>query len=167
MATKGHHNHPHLTGEHRWGDTGQLIFLFIFLIVWIGDSWILHLSDFPRSYIPDYIRVLLAVGIMFPGWYLARNGMKAVFGTDREKPEVIDQGVFSMVRHPIYTGVILFYLGLVVFTCSLASLGFIFLIFAYYIYLCRYEENLLIKQFGDAYIKYKKNTGMLFPKIFK
>jgi hypothetical protein len=44
MSTKKHTEHPHLTGEHRWGDTGQFILLAMFLGIWVSDSFILHLS---------------------------------------------------------------------------------------------------------------------------
>ena len=52
--------------------------------------------------VPEFIRISLAGVILFCGWYLARGGVKAVFGTARDKPEVIKTGVFRVVRHPIY-----------------------------------------------------------------
>ncbi len=121
MDAKKHAGQPHLTGEHRWGDTGQLILVFLFLTVWVTDSFIFHYSTFLNGVVPDYIRIPLAAVILISGWYLARGGMKAVFGSSRDKPEVINTGVFRMVRHPIYTGALMFYLGASVITLSLAS----------------------------------------------
>ncbi len=111
MSTKKHSEHPHLTGEYRWGDTGQLVLLVLFLGIWITDSFVFKYSTFLRDTVPDYIRIPAAGLVLFCAWYLARGGMKAVFGTEREKPEVIRTGVFRIVRHPIYTGALLFYLG--------------------------------------------------------
>ena len=93
--------------------------------------------------------------------------MKAVFGTTREKPEVIRTGVFRIVRHPMYTGAILFYLGAILITLSLISATFWLVIVAAYILIARYEERILSEAFGEKYTAYKKRTGMLFPKIFK
>jgi protein-S-isoprenylcysteine O-methyltransferase Ste14 len=165
MSTKKHANHPHLTGEHRWGDTGQLIFFVLFLGVWISDSFVFHYSTFLQESVPNYIRLALGGPVILAAWFLARGGMKAVFGTAREKPEVITTGVFRIVRHPIYTGALLFYLGSILFTLSLASAALWILIIAFYIVLCKYEERLLTEEFGDDYLKYKKRTGMLFPKF--
>jgi len=165
MNTKKHNDHPHLTGEHRWGDAGQLILLLIFLGVWISDSFIFHYSTFLLETVPNYIRVGIAGLVLLSGWYLARNGMKAVFGTKREQPELINKGVFRIVRHPIYLGAILFYLGASLITMSIASVAFLPIIIAYYIVICRYEERILAEAFGNDYLEYKKNTGMLLPKL--
>ena len=128
MSTKKHNDHPHLTGEHRWGDTGQLILLVMFLGIWITDSFIFHYSTFLSELVPNYIRVPLAGLVLIAGWYLARGGMKVVFGTVREKAGVISTGVFRIVRHPIYLGAILFYLGASLITVSIASAAFCLLI---------------------------------------
>ena len=165
MDTRKHTGHPHLTGEHKYGDLGQLILLFIFLGVWITDSFLFHYSTFLQDSLPNYARIAIAGPVLLAGWILARFGMKAVFGTPREKPELIDTGVFRIVRHPIYTGALLFYLGSIVMTMSLASAALWVLIIAFYIYLCRYEERVLTEDFGSDYLEYKKKTGMLFPKI--
>ena len=119
MRTKKHSGHPHLSGEYRWGDTIQLILLVVFLGIWITDSFVLHFSTFLTDEIPDFIRISLASIVLILAWILARSGMKAVFGTEREKPELINSGVFSVIRHPIYTGAILFYLGAILITFSL------------------------------------------------
>ena len=165
MSTKKHSDQPHLTGEHKYGDRGQLILLFLFLGVWVTDSFVFHYSTFLVDVVPDYLRVSLAGVVLISGWYLARGGMKAVFGTKRSEPAVIDTGVFSLVRHPIYTGALLFYLGATLITMSLASLAFWLLILAFYLFIARYEEKILSEAFGEDYIRYKKRTGMLFPNF--
>lgn len=167
MSTKKHKDHPHLTGEHKIGDTGQLILLFLFLGVWISDSFVWHYSTFLQERLPDYLRVSMAAGVLILAWYLARKGMKAVFGSQRSEPGVIDSGVFKLVRHPIYTGAILFYLGASLITLSIASALFLVPIITFYILIARYEERILAEEFGEDYLTYKKKTGMLFPKLFR
>ncbi len=165
MSTKKHSGHPHLTGEHRWGDKGQLILFVMFMGIWITDSFIFHYSTSLLEGVSNYIRLAVAGPVLIAGWFLARKGMKAVFGTPREKPEVINTGVFRIVRHPIYTGAILFYLGAIVMTTSIASAAFWLVIIGFYISICRYEERILTEAFGNDYLEYKKKTGMLFPKL--
>jgi len=165
MSTKKHSGHPHLTGEHRWGDAGQLILFVMFMGIWITDSFIFHYSTSLLEDVSGYIRLAVAVPVLIAGWILARKGMKAVFGTPREHPELISTGVFRLMRHPIYTGAILFYLGSIVMTLSLASAAFWLVIIGFYIFICRYEESILTEAFGGDYMEYKKKTGMLFPKL--
>jgi len=167
MNTKKHAGNPHLTGEHRWGDTVQLILFFIFMGIWVTDSFVFHYSTSLNDLIPNFIRVPVAAIILFGGWILARRGMKAVFGTPREKPEVIDTGVFRVIRHPIYTGALLFYLGAICITLSIASAIFWLVILVFYILIARYEERILTEAFGEEYTRYKKQTGMLFPRLFR
>jgi protein-S-isoprenylcysteine O-methyltransferase Ste14 len=166
MSTKKHEGHPHLSGEHKYGDRGQLILIFLFLGIWITDSFVLHYSTFLMGIVPDYIRLAAAGLTLFAAWYLARGGMKAVFGTQREKPEVISEGVFRIVRHPIYTGAILFYLTAILSTLSLVSAAYWLLVIGFYIFISKYEEGILTETFGNDYLEYKKRTGMLFPKLF-
>ena len=165
MSTKWHTKHPHMAGEHRWGDMGQLILFFMFLGVWITDSFLFQYSTSLGEVVPDYIRVIAAGLVLLAGWYLARGGMKAVFGTVREKPEMINTGVFRIVRHPIYLGAILFYLGATLITMSIVSAALWLFIVGFYISISRYEERILIEAFGNDYLEYKKKTGMLFPKL--
>jgi protein-S-isoprenylcysteine O-methyltransferase Ste14 len=167
MTTKKHSGHPHLTGEHKRGDMGQLILFFLFLIIWITDSFIFHYSTFLIEVVPDYVRIPLAGIVLIAGWHLARNGLRAVFGTERTEPELIKTGVFNIVRHPIYLGAILFYLGAIFITLSIASAAFWILIIIFYIIISKYEERILTEQFGDNYLNYKKKVGMLFPKLFR
>jgi hypothetical protein len=59
---KVHHHRQHagredLTGEHRLGDSVQLILLVIFLAVWILDSFVLGFSTFLAESVPWFIRI--------------------------------------------------------------------------------------------------------------
>ena len=165
MNTKKHASHPHLTGEYRWGDAGQLILLVIFLGIWITDSFVFHYSTFLRDSVPEWLRIGLAGLVLVSAWFLARSGMRAVFGTRRDSPEVIREGAFRIVRHPIYTGAILFYLGAALITLSIVSAIFWLVIVVFYWFIARYEEKILTEEFGEDYAEYKSHVGMLFPKL--
>jgi protein-S-isoprenylcysteine O-methyltransferase Ste14 len=163
MTVKKHQGHPHLTGEHRWGDTGQLILLFLFLSIWITDSFIFHYSTFLQEYVDAYIRIPVAIMVWVCGGYLSYNALREIFGTRRESPELITGGVYRIVRHPMYAGAVLFYLGSALITLSVASAAFWLVILAFYISIARFEEKILEKEFGKEYTDYKRKTRMLFP----
>ena len=157
-----------LAGEHRLGDTLQLVFLFVFLAVWILDSFVLQFTNFAAAIIPWYIRFPSGAILLILSFSLARPGLKKVFGETREHPQVITGGVFSIVRHPIYLGAILVYAGLICMTLSIASAAFWIVIILFYRFISRYEEKLLIRRFGDEYLSYSIKVPMLFPlRLFR
>ena len=72
-------------------------------------------------------------------------------------------GVYGRVRHPMYLGTFLFYLGLSVITFSIAALAIWLVTVAYYNSLANYEESLLEERFGNEYLEYKKNVRKWIP----
>jgi protein-S-isoprenylcysteine O-methyltransferase Ste14 len=63
----------------------------------------------------------LAALFLIVSGYLAKKGLAIVFGEKIEKPAVIRKSVFGAVRHPIYLGEILFFLGFLGLSLSLAA----------------------------------------------
>lgn len=161
-----HKHHKELTGEYIYGDLLQLIFLIIFLIIWIADSFYLHKTDYSYLLTP-YFRVPVGIIILCVSFYMASTGLNIVFGKVHTEPKVIDYGVFKWVRHPIYLSAIGFYFGLLWIKFSLAATGIGLIIIVMYYFLSRYEERLLIKRFGNTYKIYMKNVPMLFPVFFR
>jgi protein-S-isoprenylcysteine O-methyltransferase Ste14 len=162
-----HAGRDDLAGEHRWGDLGQLILLFIFLGVWVLDSFIFNVSTFLDDYIPWFIQVPLAVFVLFWSGYLAQKGMKIIFGEKRKTPIVVVTDVFGIVRHPIYLASILFYLGMILFTFSLFSVGVWIIIIIFYHLISKYEERLLLKKFGKEYSDYMQRVPMWIPRLVR
>jgi len=154
-----------LTGEHIFSDAGQLILFLLFLAVWITDSFFFKYSSFPNDYIPLAVRITLGVIMLVTSGYLAWDGMSRLFGEVREKPELIRKGVFGIVRHPVYLSEILLYLGLIFFSISLAAVAVWIAGIAFMHYISRYEEKLLLAQFGEEYEQYMKDVPMYFPRI--
>ena len=73
-------------------------------------------------------------------------------------------GIYSIVRHPLYLGNFLMWLGVSLLTCNL---GFIFIsILAYWLYYERImyaEEQFLRAKFGVAYINWAERTPAILP----
>lgn len=159
-----HHNKKDLAGEHTKGDLGQAIFFIVFLIVWILDSFVFQFSTIITIFIP--INIIFMVGFFVISYFLIVNGLKIVFVEVRDPPQVIKIGVFSRTRHPIYLGSIFIYLGLIVMTLSLISLPLLGIIFIFYNYIASYEEQLLIKMFGQDYLDYmdKVPKWLILPR---
>lgn len=164
---KKHNDRPDLSGEHKWGDLGQIILFVIFFATWITDSFVLKFSTFLSDHVFWFIRFPLSLIILVISSYLARAGLKIVFGEEREKPVVIREGVFNYVRHPIYLGVILLYLGLIFLTLSIIAAAIWLIIILFYYFISRYEEKILLAEFGEQYKEYMEVVPMLIPSPFR
>ncbi len=156
-----------LTGEHPLNHPIQLILLIAFLAVWITDSFFLELTNFPAQYVPMYLRLTLGTLCLALSLYLTWTGLKIIFVEEREKPMVVRKGPFNYVRHPVYLASILLYLGLTLFTFSLAAFILVAAAAIAYNFLAVYEEKLLLKRFGAEYEKYMKEAPRWVPRIGK
>ena len=165
LKVKRHEERPDLTGEHPFGDLGQLIFLIIFLIVWIVDAFFIQLPDYLEFKMSLWIQIPVGAIILIYGFYLAKKSMKMVFGTKRDKPEVIHDKIYDKYRHPMYLGALLFYLGITILMLSLPLFITFIAIFIFYSFIARHEEKLLVNQFGDDYIDYMKRVRRWIPKL--
>jgi protein-S-isoprenylcysteine O-methyltransferase Ste14 len=152
------------SGEHPFGDTGQLILLGLFLVVWIADSFFLHKSTFLSDYLPLWIRLLILGLALVVGMLLFKSGHVVVERSEQSEGVMVT-GAFRYVRHPLYLASILTYLGLTVSTMSIFSFVLLVAIFIFHNYIASYEEKLLEIRFGDEYRRYKKRTCKWVPRI--
>ena len=97
---------------------------------------------------------------------------KNTSGRNTEHGQVADElnvtGIYSVVRHPLYLGNFLMWLGPVLF---LRSVWFIIIFsLVYWLYYERImfaEEQFLRKKFGEAYDKWSEKVSAFFPYPFK
>ena len=164
--TKRHGDRTDLIGEHAFGDLGQIILLIIFLIIWVSDSFFLEYSTLSLETISNMVRLVIGFPILIISGIFAKFGLGIIFGEVRLKPEIIEKGVFKIVRHPIYLGSILLYLGLTILTCSIVSAVLWIIIVIFYYYISKYEEKLLLEEFGTDYKNYMARVPMLIPMKF-
>jgi protein-S-isoprenylcysteine O-methyltransferase Ste14 len=155
-----------LTGEHAFGDAGQMIFALFFFVVWVGDSFFLRYTTQLNEIVPPVVSKPVGIVFLCLAAYCSCSGLRIVFGEVRKTPSIIRKGVFGLIRHPIYFSEVLLYLGLFMLRMSLAA-GVVCLgAMAFLYFLSRYEERLLIKRFGNDYSLYMRDVGMWIPRIY-
>ncbi len=84
--------------------------------------------------------------------------------TSREH-RLIKHGIYEHVRHPAYLGSILLSTGIPLFFSSLYGVLLTSGLIPLFLYRIRIEESMLIKEFGDEYREYMKNTCKIIPFI--
>ncbi|OLS25524.1 MAG: hypothetical protein ThorAB25_22310 [Candidatus Thorarchaeota archaeon AB_25] len=160
----------------RWGKEGYarifnitsivtLLIAFLSMNFW---DWIYFITQ-PALIQPVFL--LLGVISGLAGVILAMKASSVIdvstvadMRTDR-KAELITDGIYSRIRHPLYLATILVFSALalvypfpVVIVFSLSLIGYT-MIGAYF------EERKLLKHYGDEYIEYKKTAGFILPKL--
>ena len=156
--------HNHLIGkEMPYSHAIQFISPVVFLIVWALDSFVFKWSTGLSDLIPWPIRVGAGIIILVLSIALMRAAEKVLFKGD--KMEVITDGILAHVRHPLYLGGLLIYVGFIVFTFSIISIGVFLLVFLAYNQLATYEEKDLIKIFREQYKEYKNKVPKWIPSI--
>jgi len=110
--------------------------------------------------------VLFALGLGFA--ISARVHIGRNWGTpmsQKVEPELVTSGPYRLVRHPIYSGILVAGLGTATALSWLAVIP-IAMAGAYFVYGATVEERYLTTQFPDNYPAYKRSTKMLVPFIF-
>jgi protein-S-isoprenylcysteine O-methyltransferase Ste14 len=108
--------------------------------------------------------LLTALGMLFSIWArlsLGRNWSGRV--VLKEGQELISSGPYALVRHPIYTGLLVALAGGALYDGRWrAMLGLAFFAIGFWLK-ARSEEALLEGEFGEEYRSYRARTPMLIP----
>lgn len=101
-----------------------------------------------------YAFVVAGLILIIKGW------VRVYFGGNR----LLTDGVYGVVRHPQYTGIFLAVFGQLVHWPTIATLALAPLIVFAYVHLARREEKRMVERFGEAYVAYRQQVPMFFPR---
>ncbi|MEP0264438.1 isoprenylcysteine carboxylmethyltransferase family protein [Dokdonia sp.] len=143
-------------------------FAFVFIQFVLFFAFIFEIS-FLQITLPKFVKIAGFVTSIFGSLLvvialLQLNKNLSPFPSPKSDTQLIKNGIYTYIRHPIYTGI----LGIVVGYSFFSGSGYRFLItlllLVLFIYKSRYEEKRLLLVFKD-YLDYKKKTGRFLPKI--
>jgi len=153
------------SGEHPYGDLGQIICLIVFLTLWILDSFVFRFSTFPAQFVPYYIRWTAAGAFFVLAVLLIRNGHRVISDESAQGRQLVKDGAFARLRHPLYAGSLLVYWSLFLGSLSLISLVAFGGIFLFYNVIAAYEENQLGQKYGQDYWEYRQKVPKWIPLL--
>lgn len=147
-------------------------FYKIFPIIWTFTLITIPIinSSFLRAYLPenssyfdDYWNLFALLGIAFIiiGISFAKKARKVykVKPMDKESSELITSDIFRIIRHPVYSGWVIIFLGAALISDSLISLILCPIIYIILESHASIEEKLiLIPKYGDKYEKFMDKT---------
>ena len=119
---------------------------------------------FPSLLLNKFILLLSVVYWLYFFTSALRVHKQAVKGAERIN-KIIDNGVYGMVRHPIYAADIVLIWGIfVVFPSSIILFIAIYFTIILFIWM-KLEEKVLIERFEEQYLEYMRKVPMIIPKI--
>jgi len=85
--------------------------------------------------------------------------------TLKEDHQLVERGPYRLVRHPIYTGILLMYVATAIVLGHLAGcIGVVIVFGSFWIKLIR-EERVMLNQFPDEYTAYRQRVKRLIPFV--
>jgi methanethiol S-methyltransferase len=109
---------------------------------------------------------LIIMFISIKKYFLLLSGVRSIF-TPVPASELKLDGIHQFVRHPLYSGTILFVWGLF-FVFPFANNLIAVVLLTLYVFIgISFEEKKLLKEFGKPYELYILNVPMLIPRIRK
>ena len=110
----------------------------------------------------------VAAGLAFSVWariHLGRNWSGTV--TVKQDHELVRDGPYRYVRHPIYTGLLLAFIGCAIARNEWRGVLAIAIIYAGFWRKLKLEERWMTEQFGDGYRRYIAEVPALIPNPFR
>lgn len=136
----------------------NLLFHILGITILVISFAILIIKEFKLSVLiyPGIAFIITSIVLT----YLSYIHIKKDFLTAKK---VTKSGIYTKVRHPMYLGLILLYIGISLLTSSLlvsiySIIGILFIVWQAF-----NEEKYLIKRFGKEYLNYKRDVPMLVP----
>jgi protein-S-isoprenylcysteine O-methyltransferase Ste14 len=155
----------------RRADRGSLIILWITITICLTLGF--NRAKFgvwsPANYLLGVIGLLISFCGLIIRWITIIQ-MKNAFTVDvaiNEVHQLKTDGLFKLVRHPSYLGLLMilsgFSLGMETMVSFILVTIPVFLVISYRI---KVEEKLLIETFGEEYIRYSGSTKKIVPYLY-
>jgi len=139
------------------------------LLLWVPAVPLPFLGErfLPLAVWPFWLgSALTAAGLLFTVWarrYLGRNWSAIV--TIKEGHEFIASGPYALVRHPIYTGLLLAFVGSAMARGEWQGVLAVAIVFWALWRKLRLEESWMRQHFGEAYQAYCRRVAALLPFV--
>jgi protein-S-isoprenylcysteine O-methyltransferase Ste14 len=146
------------------------------LIIWLTIAVCLPFTSIIGRWLPWPIHngiqpiglTLIVAGMIFRVFAVYTLGRYfTVDVTIRNDHRIVKRGLYRFLRHPSYLGSLVSFLGNGLALNNWAALALSLLpVLVAFLYRIQVEEQLLIQNFGQDYLDYKKETWRLVPFIY-
>ena len=129
----------------------------------VHQSGHLWAALFGWGHLGTMLEMLVGYAIVFLGLSLLIEGWREVYNATKEN-RLATGGLYGVVRHPQYTGIIFAIFGQLIHWPTIPTLAlFPIVVWAYY-RLAKREERKMVDMFGPEYETYQRNVPMFLPR---
>lgn len=147
--------------------TAIIAFLFSFLMIGFWD-WLYFILNPQAIHLPLFIVGIICGAI---GVWLAKRASAVISVStvadmrDDRTPELITEGLYAKIRHPLYLATLLIFASLALLYPFLTVVVYSALMIVYLLIGAYLEERKLIIYYGAEYEKYKEKAGFILPRF--
>ena len=106
---------------------------------------------------------LILMMVCIKKYFMSLSGLRSLF-FEKHQHELIITGVHRYVRHPLYLGTFIFIWGLLLIFPHLSLLIMNLVVTLYTLIGIKFEEEKLVEEFGEDYVRYRKRVGALWVR---
>lgn len=133
---------------------------------WFGHSW-LRENFVEHTDLVGYtglaISAIGAIIACISRYTLGKNWSLSV--QRKENHQLIQSGIYKVIRHPIYTGLLLLFTGNALIVGNYRAIVAVLIVFVSLWLKLKKEEKWLMKTFGTKYTDYKNQTKAIIPYL--
>lgn len=143
---------------------GQVIELILLCGIWtqlLGKNVLPFSSNIWTGSL-GFVLVTLGVGVSYLGKRELGESWIYASSYKKQTTHLVTSGIYKFIRHPIYSGILLSYIGIEILAGSWLWVSCLFLFIPFYFQAKREEQ--FVEGYGrESYKVYKKKTPMFFP----
>jgi protein-S-isoprenylcysteine O-methyltransferase Ste14 len=110
--------------------------------------------------------LLGAAGILLLVWVHRTLGMQWSTTLQFKEGHTLNtSGPYEFIRHPMYTSLFLFFLGLSIMSSFWPLMALVVIFLLFFMRIMGREEAMMIEEFGEEYRVYMKSTGRFLPRL--
>jgi len=133
---------------------------------WFGHTWLREQFIEHTNLVGNIGLTISIFGAIIACWsryILGKNWSLSI--QKKENHELIQNGIYKIIRHPIYTGLLLLFTGNALIVGDYRAIIAVIIVFVSLWLKLLKEEKLLTEVFGNTYIEYKKRSKALIPFV--
>ena len=133
---------------------------------WFGRTWLREKFVEHTDLVGNIGLLFCIAGAVIAIWSRYLIGRNWSLSVQRKvEHELIQKGMYRIIRHPIYFGLLLLITGNGIIVGDYRAIIAVIIVFISFWFKLKKEERLLIEIFGDKYLNYKLRSKALIPFI--
>ena len=156
---------PGLGIEHPYSHQIMIGSVTFFFLTWMLDTFFIQWFVDLRNGVPIIVRIFLFVLTVIFSFILMNTSQKKIFSPSNSPKGLVSDGIYGIVRHPLYLSIPVLFLAFTFLSLSLLSLIAILIVFYFFNKMVVFEEKELVHILGEDYREYMNKIPRWIPRL--